>query len=117
MATMMDNLIEAGEFSTTSELILAALAQFLERYTLDADTRVLRLKVPQEVERRLEALAAAGDGPGTEDAAVRLLRDFAKARFEALVADNQEFDDLVQKFQKRKLDQVAARALKGATSK
>lgn len=117
MAAMMDNLIEAGKFSTTSELILDALAQFLERYTLDADTRILRLKVPLEVERRLEALATAGDGPGPEAAAVRVLREYTKERLKALVADNQEFDEMVQKLQKRTLDHVATRARHGAPSK
>jgi Arc/MetJ-type ribon-helix-helix transcriptional regulator len=117
MATVMDNLIEAGKFSTTSELILDALAQFLEQYTTDADTRILRLKVPLEVEQRLRALATAGDGPGVEAAAARVLREYTKERMKALVADNQEFDDLVQKLQKRRLDQVAARARTGAPSK
>lgn len=117
MATVMDNLIEAGKFSTTSELILAALAQFLEPYTTDEDTRVLRLKVPLEVERRLEALATAGDGPGPEAAAVRVLREYTKERLKALVADNQEFDDMVQKLQKRRLDHVTARARQSAAGK
>jgi len=117
MAAMMDNLIEAGEFSTTSELILDALAQFLERFELDADTRILRLKVPVEVERRLEALATAGDGPGVEAAAARVLREYTKERLKALVADNQDFDEMVQKLQKRRLDHVAASARQGAASK
>lgn len=117
MAAMMDNLIEAGKFSTTSELILDALAQFLERYELDADTRILRLKVPVEVERRLEALASAGDGPGVEAAAARVLREYTKERLKALVADNQEFDEMVDKLQNRRIDQVAARARQSAPSK
>jgi Arc/MetJ-type ribon-helix-helix transcriptional regulator len=117
MAAMMDNLIEAGEFSTTSELILDALAQFLERFEVDEDTRILRLKVPLEVERRLEALASAGDGPGVEVAAARVLREYTKERLRALVADNQEFDEMVQKLHKRKLDHVAARARQGAAGK
>src|SRR5574342_355712 len=101
----MDNLIAAGEFATTSELILEALAQFLERYEVDADTKILRLKVPLEVERRLTALSAAGDGPGAEVAAVRVLQEFTKERLKALVAQNEEFDGLLGKLQKRKLDQ------------
>ena len=117
MAALMDNLIAAGEFSTTSDLIISALAQFLERFELDDNTRVLRLKVPADLEKRLQVLASAGDGPKAEDAAVRVLRDFAKERVRVLSADNDEFDQLAEKLQKRRLDQATERVRQSSATK
>jgi|SRR6266850_5047180 Arc/MetJ-type ribon-helix-helix transcriptional regulator len=117
MAALMDNLIAAGEFSTTSELILEALAQFLEHHELGPSTRILRIKVHAEVERRLQALADAGDGPTVEDAAVKVLREHVKDRAKALVEDSAEFDRLAEKLQKRSLDAVAENARGPVVSK
>jgi Arc/MetJ-type ribon-helix-helix transcriptional regulator len=117
LATQIDNLIAAGEFETTSELILAALAQFLERYELDANWSVLRIKVPAEVERRLKVLADAGDGPSREDAAVRVLRDYTKERVKALVGDNEEFDREAAKLQKRGLEALSDSSRERVVSK
>jgi Arc/MetJ-type ribon-helix-helix transcriptional regulator len=110
MAALMDNLIAAGEFSTTSELILEALGQFLEHHELGPNTRILRIKVPAEIERRLKALADAGDGPSVEDAAVRVLREYAKDRAKMLVDDNAEFDRLSERLQKRGFEGLADKA-------
>ena len=117
LAAQIDNLVAAGHFGTTSELILAALAQFLERYELDAHWRVLRIKVPAEVERRLKVLANAGDGPSVEDAAVRVLREFAKERVKALVGDNEDFDREAAKLQKRSLDALSENSRERVVSK
>jgi len=117
LAAQLDNLIAAGEFGTTSELILAALAQFLERYELDAHWRVLRVKVPAEVERRLKVLADAGDGPSAEDAAVRVLRDYSKERMKALVGDNEDFDREAAKLQKRSMDALSESSRERVVSK
>jgi len=94
IAARMDDLIGRGEFQTTSELILAALAQFLERYELGPHARILRLRVPIEVERRLKALTEVGEGPTVEEAAVRVLREYTNAHVKALVEETLEFNKL-----------------------
>lgn len=118
MAARMDNLVGNGTFQTTSELILEALSQFLERYDLAPHTRVLRLKVPAEVERRLKALTEAGDGPTVEEAAVRVLREFSAARLKALVEETSEFNTLREKLRQQLLDaQVGAARREDVVSK
>lgn len=118
MAARMDNLVGNGTFATTSELILEALWQFLEGYELAPHTRVLRLKVPAEVERRLKVLTQAGDGPTVEEAAVRVLRQYATARLQAMVEETSEFNTLRDKLGQQLVDgQVAASRREDVVSK
>jgi len=118
MATLMDDLVGNGRFSTTSELILEALSQFLEGYELAPHTRVLRLKVPAEVERRLTALTEAGEGPTVQEAAVRVLQEYSTARLKALVEDTTEFNLLRDKLRQQLLDaQVGASRHEGVVTK
>ncbi len=104
IAARMDDLIVRGEFGTTSQLILEALSQFLERYELGAHAKILRLKVSAEVERRLKALADAGEGPSVEDAAVRVLREYTTARLKALVEETMEFNKLHASLNQQSVD-------------
>lgn len=104
MAARMDDLVGNGTFKTTSELILEALSQFIERYELAPHTRILRLKVPAEVERRLTALNEAGDGTTPEEAAVRVLREYSAARLKTLVEETLEFNTLQGKLRQQLLD-------------
>ena len=118
MATLMDDLVGNGRFKSTSELILEALTQFLESYELAPHARVLRLKVPAEVERRLTALTEAGEGPTVEEAAVRVLREYSTERLKALVEDTTEFNALRDKLRQQLVDaQVGARRHEGVVSK
>lgn len=118
MAARIDDLVGRGEFGTTSELILEALAQFLERYELGPHTRILRLKVPVEVERRLKALTEAGEGPTAEESAVRVLREYTTARLKALVEETLEFNKLQEKLRQQTLDaQVDSGREKNVVSK
>ena len=117
MATAMDNLIGRGEFATTSELILAALGQFLEAYEHGSHSKVLRLKVSAEVERRLKALVDAGDGPTVEDAAVRVLREHTLSRARALAEETAEFNKLHGVLRQQQVDAAVASKRDNVVSK
>lgn len=117
MATAMDNLIGRGEFATTSELILAALGQFLESYEHGKHSKILRLKVSAEVERRLLALVDAGDGPTVEDAAVRVLREHTLARAKALAEETAEFNRLHGVLRQQQVDAAVSSKRDSVVSK
>ena len=117
IAAAMDNLIGRGEFQTTSELILAALGQFLEAHEHGSHAKVLRLKVSAEVERRLKALVEAGDGPTVEDAAVRVLREHTLARAKALAEETAEFNKLHGVLRQQQVDAAMSSKRENVVSK
>jgi Arc/MetJ-type ribon-helix-helix transcriptional regulator len=117
MATAMDNLIGRGDFQTTSDLILKALEQFLEANDHKSHTKILRLKVSAEIERRLKVLVEAGDGPTVEDAAVRVLREHSLARAKMLAEETAEFNKLHGVLRQQQVDAAIASKRDGVVTK
>ena len=78
---LIQNLVDSGEFETVTDVVRAAVDEFMSKRFTPDNIRKVTVDLPTESAIRLESLVSDGDAVSFDDAIRNAVREYTRSRF------------------------------------